>query len=92
VTNKKFKFAETHELPFYFVSAADGTNVVKVFSEAVQAGVKFKKDGGDFMTDVLELLGESSEFFFFFLRFVLNIHTILVSEMLLPMIPRIIKD
>jgi Rab-like protein 2 len=66
VTNKKFKFAETHELPFYFVSAADGTNVVKVFSEAVQAGVKFKKDGGDFMTDVLELLGESSEFFFFF--------------------------
>jgi Rab-like protein 2 len=32
VTKKSFKFAQTHSLPFFFVSAADGTNVVKVRS------------------------------------------------------------
>jgi Rab-like protein 2 len=30
VTRKEFKFAKKHNLPFFFVSAADGTNVVKV--------------------------------------------------------------
>ncbi|POM77678.1 Ras family GTPase [Phytophthora palmivora] len=60
VTNKKFKFAETHNLEFNFVSAADGTNVVKVFKEAVEAAYKFKQEGGDFMSDVLDLLGEQS--------------------------------
>lgn len=42
------------------MSAADGTNVVKVFKAAVKAALKFKKDGGDFMADVLDLLGESA--------------------------------
>jgi hypothetical protein len=32
VTRKEFKFAAKHNLPFFFVSAADGTNIVKVFS------------------------------------------------------------
>lgn len=30
VTQKSFNFARKFSLPFYFVSAADGTNVVKV--------------------------------------------------------------
>ena len=30
VTDKKFAFAKKHGIPFEFVSAADGTNVVKV--------------------------------------------------------------
>ena len=30
VTNKKFKFADKHNLKFYFASAADGTNIVQV--------------------------------------------------------------
>lgn len=30
VTQKSFNFAKKLGLPFYFVSAADGTNVVKV--------------------------------------------------------------
>ena len=30
VTRKEFKFASKHNLPFFFVSAADGTNIVKV--------------------------------------------------------------
>ncbi|KAF0686050.1 Aste57867_22144 [Aphanomyces stellatus] len=58
VTNKKFKFAETHSLGFNFVSAADGTNVVKTFEEAIHAALKFKKEGGDFMSDVMDLLNE----------------------------------
>ena len=31
VTKKAFQFPKKHNLPFYFVSAADGTNVVKVW-------------------------------------------------------------
>ncbi len=30
MTKKAFQFPKKHNLPFYFVSAADGTNVVKV--------------------------------------------------------------
>ena len=30
VTKKSFGFAKKHKMPFYFVSASDGTNVVKV--------------------------------------------------------------
>jgi hypothetical protein len=30
VTKKSFKFAQQYDLPFFFVSAADGTNVVQV--------------------------------------------------------------
>ena len=30
VTRKEFKFPSDHNLPFFFVSSADGTNVVKV--------------------------------------------------------------
>lgn len=59
VTSKKFKFAESHDLAFDFVSAADGTNVVKVFRDAIKAALQFKKEGGDFMADVLDLLGEA---------------------------------
>jgi len=42
VTKKTFAFAEKHSLPFYFCSAADGTNVVKTFTDAISAGHKFK--------------------------------------------------
>ena len=30
MTQKSFNFPQKHHLPFYFVSASDGTNVVKV--------------------------------------------------------------
>ena len=30
ITKRSFKFARSNHLPFYFVSASDGTNVVKV--------------------------------------------------------------
>jgi Rab-like protein 2 len=46
VTRKEFKFASKHDLPFFFVSAADGTNVVKVFQSAVLEAKRFKISGG----------------------------------------------
>jgi len=30
ITKKTFNFAQKHGMPLYFLSAADGTNVVKV--------------------------------------------------------------
>jgi hypothetical protein len=38
VTSKSFKFAEKNNLPFFFVSASDGTNVVKIFQTAILEG------------------------------------------------------
>lgn len=58
VTRKEFKFAAKHNLPFFFVSAADGTNVVKVFESAILEVKRFKESGGDVLSDMLSLLGE----------------------------------
>jgi Rab-like protein 2 len=60
VTKKNFKFAAQNNLPFFFVSAADGTNVVKVFDEAVREGMVYKQSGKtDFVTECLELFDDS---------------------------------
>jgi hypothetical protein len=59
VTRKNFKFAAKNNLPFFFVSAADGTNVVKVFQTAIIEARRFKSGGGDLLSDMLELLGDS---------------------------------
>lgn len=58
VTKKNFAFAEKRKLPFYFASAADGTNVVKIFNDAIQAAVAYKEnpETGDFMEDVMRTL------------------------------------
>ena len=59
VTNKEFTFASKRDLPFFFCSASDGTNVVKVFNEAICAAAKCKANPpDDFLNDVLELLDE----------------------------------
>lgn len=59
VTRKSFKFAGQNSLPFFFVSSADGTNVVKIFEEAICAGLGQKKFGGkDFISECLELFDE----------------------------------
>jgi hypothetical protein len=47
------------------VSAADGTNVVKVFQTAIIEARRFKSGGGDLLSDMLELLGDSVRLFFF---------------------------
>jgi len=42
VTNKEFKFAKKKDLEFMFASAADGTNIVKLFEEAQEMAYKHK--------------------------------------------------
>ncbi|NXR20340.1 RBL2A protein, partial [Cinclus mexicanus] len=56
VTQKSFNFARKFSLPFYFVSAADGTNVVKLFNDAIRLAVTYKQHSGDFMDEVLREL------------------------------------
>ncbi len=42
VTSKSFAFAGKHKLPFFFVSASDGTNVVKIFQMAIRSAIQWK--------------------------------------------------
>jgi hypothetical protein len=42
------------------VSAADGTNVVQLFQEAIKMAVAYKRGEKDFVAEVLELLGDDS--------------------------------
>jgi Rab-like protein 2 len=59
VTNKKFNFALENELPFYFVSASTGTNVVKVFKEILNLAVKNKEEPPDeVMAEIYALLAD----------------------------------
>lgn len=54
MTQKNFSFAKKFSLPLYFVSAADGTNVVKVITAQRQSadsrlrspGVTWRRGGG----------------------------------------------
>ncbi|XP_008701066.1 rab-like protein 2B isoform X2 [Ursus maritimus] len=56
VTQKSFNFARKFSLPLYFVSAADGTNVVKLFNDAIRLAVSYKHNSRDFMDEVLQEL------------------------------------
>ncbi|KFO76638.1 Rab-like 2A, partial [Cuculus canorus] len=56
MTQKSFSFARKLDLPFYFVSAADGTNVVKVFNDAIKLAVEYKQNSGDFIDEVMREL------------------------------------
>ncbi|XP_031420525.1 RAB, member of RAS oncogene family-like 2 [Clupea harengus] len=56
VTQRSFNFAKKQGLPFHFVSAADGTNVVKVFKDAIQRALSYKQNSGDFMDEVMREL------------------------------------
>ena len=41
-TQRKYALAEKLKCPFYLVSAADGTNVVRIFEELIKIGVEHK--------------------------------------------------
>lgn len=57
MAKKRFNFAVNHQLPFYFVSASDGTNVVRVFKEAVKLAIKNKEQPPDeVMAEIWALL------------------------------------
>ena len=64
MTERKYKFAEQAKLPFYFVSAADGTNVVQIFEDTLRMALDYKKNPptGDFMNEVMDLLNDESLF------------------------------
>jgi len=56
MTKKQFAFAKKHKMPFYFVSAADGTNVVKMFKDSIRAAMDYKHNSTDFMDEVMREL------------------------------------
>ncbi|XP_070188570.1 rab-like protein 2A [Littorina saxatilis] len=56
VTSKTFNFAKKHNMPFYFVSASDGTNVVKMFRDAIKAASKYKSNPTDIMDEIMQEL------------------------------------
>lgn len=57
MAKKKFNFPVAHQLPFYFVSSSDGTNVVRVFKEAIQLAIKNKEQPPDeVMAEIYNLL------------------------------------
>ncbi|KAG5470586.1 hypothetical protein LSCM1_01831 [Leishmania martiniquensis] len=60
VTTKSFAFAEKHSFPLYYVSAADGSNVVQLFENAISTAAAYKKNPAkdDFMTQVIGMLKE----------------------------------
>ena len=61
MSTRKFAFAEKQKLPFYFTSAADGTNVVKIFRDALALAIKQKESpDSNFVNDVIDILNDVS--------------------------------
>ena len=63
VTTRRYKFVEEIGCPFNFVSAANGTNVVAIFQEALRLGKAYKENPhqDDFMTEINDLLKDRPE-------------------------------
>ncbi|GFT07380.1 rab-like protein 2A [Nephila pilipes] len=56
VTKKSFHLPQKLKMPLYFVSASDGTNVVKLFNDAIRNAVLYKKNPTDFFDKVMQEL------------------------------------
>ena len=56
VTSRSFNFTEKNGMPLYYVSASKGTNVVKLFGDAIERAVAYKLDPTDVMDHILEEL------------------------------------
>ncbi|CAF4387752.1 unnamed protein product [Rotaria magnacalcarata] len=57
VTKKSFSFPKKHDMPLYYVSAADGTNVVRLFRDAIRLANAYRtSDTQDFIDQVLREL------------------------------------
>ena len=59
-TKRSYKYIEDLKVPFNVVSAADGTNVVKIFRECLDLAIEYKANPpkDDFMAEVMNLLGD----------------------------------
>ncbi len=63
VTKKKFKFALKYNIPLFYTSAANGTNVVRIFEEIVNRSIEFQKKPRDhFVKIVLEVIEDDEVF------------------------------
>eukprot|EP00928_Gymnodinium_smaydae_P063338 TRINITY_DN4695_c0_g2_i2.p1 TRINITY_DN4695_c0_g2~~TRINITY_DN4695_c0_g2_i2.p1 ORF type:complete len:312 (+),score=68.54 TRINITY_DN4695_c0_g2_i2:106-936(+) len=57
MTKESFYFPKEDNLFFYFVSAADGTNVVRVFTETIRLAIKSEEEPADkVMAETMKLL------------------------------------
>ena len=56
VTTKSFGFCTKNSIPLYYVSASDGTNVVKTFTDAIEKAVEYKKNPLDIDDQIMEEL------------------------------------
>ena len=55
-TQMSYAFPQKNNFPFYYVSASNGTNVVCLFKDAIEAAVNSKKDSKDITDQILEEL------------------------------------
>lgn len=62
-TQRRYKFVEELGVPFNFVSAANGTNVVQIFRDALDMAIEYKNNPNkdDFMSEVMDLLKDSKD-------------------------------
>ncbi|CAF1299544.1 unnamed protein product [Adineta ricciae] len=57
ITKKSFSFPKKHDMPLYFVSAADGTNVVRLFRDAIRVAQAYRNgDTADFIDQIMREL------------------------------------
>merc|ERR1719163_1579584 len=62
MAKKKFNFPQTHNLPFFCVSAADGTNVVRIVKEAIKLAIMNKENPEDeVMAEIWALLRDEED-------------------------------
>ncbi|KAA0154459.1 hypothetical protein FNF27_07284 [Cafeteria roenbergensis] len=57
-TTKRFAFATKNSLPLVYGSAADGTNVVRVFHESIRAAWRYKNHGDDLEAMLYRMLDD----------------------------------
>jgi hypothetical protein len=63
VTKKSFSFPKKHDMPLYFVSAADGTNVVRLFRDSIRLANAYRSgDTADFIDQILRELEVSLQY------------------------------
>ncbi|XP_045592938.1 rab-like protein 2A isoform X1 [Procambarus clarkii] len=56
IAGKSFAFPEKNNIPMYYVSASSGTNVVKMFKDAINAAFQYKKNPTDVTDQIMEEL------------------------------------
>ena len=60
---RRYALADKLKCPFYLVSAADGTNVVRIFEELIKLGEEHKKNPKkDYYEQIMDILDEDDLF------------------------------